>query len=78
MDMFASRLKYKVTDYMAWRPEPGAAFIEAFCFNWELYFFYAFPPFSFVPLCLTKIEYDQARRVLIVPYWTTQSWFTLL
>ena len=63
---------------MAWRPEPGAAFIEACCFNWELYFFYAFPPFSFVPLCLTKIEYDQARGVLIVPYSTTQSWFTLL
>ena len=79
MDMFASRLNYKGTDYMAWRPEPGAAFIEAFCFNWELYFFYAFSPFSFVPLCLTKINRVRpARRVLIVPYSTTQSWFTLL
>ncbi|KAK2562700.1 hypothetical protein P5673_014406 [Acropora cervicornis] len=78
MDMFASRLNYKVTDYVAWRPEPVAAFIEAFCVNWEPYFFYAFPSFSLIPRCLTKIENDQATGVLIVRYWTTQSWFTLL
>ena len=78
MDMIASRLNYKVTDYVAWRPEPVAAFIEAFCVNWEPYFFYAFPSFSLIPRCLTKIENDQATGVLIVRYWTTQSWFTLL
>ena len=78
MDMFASRLNHKVKDYVAWRPDPGAAFIDAFCVNWEPYFFYAFPPFSLIPRCLTKIENDQATGVLIVPYWTTQSWFTPL
>ena len=78
MDMFASRLNHKVKDYVAWRPDPGAAFIDAFCVNWEPYFFYAFLPFSLIPRCLTKIENDQATGVLIVPYWTTQSWFTPL
>ena len=42
MDMFALRLNYKVKDYVAWRPDPGAAFIDAFCVNWEPYFFYVF------------------------------------
>ena len=51
---------------------------DAFCVNWEPYFFYAFPPFSLIPRCLTKIENDQATGVLIVPYCTTQSWFTPL
>ena len=78
MDMFAPRLNYKVKDYVAWQPDPGAAFIDAFCVNWEPYFFYAFPPFSSIPRCLTKIGNGQATEVLIVPYWTTQSWFTPL
>ena len=41
-------------------------------------FFLCFSPFQFDSRCLTKIESDQATGVLIVPYWTTQSWFTPL
>ena len=37
MDMFASRLNYKVKDYVAWRPDPRATFIDALCVNWEPY-----------------------------------------
>ena len=77
MDMFTLRPNYKVKDYVAWRPDPGATFIDAFCVNWEPYFFYAFPSFSLIPRCLTKIENDKATGVLIIPYWT-QSWFTPL
>ena len=33
MDMFASRLNYKVKDYVAGQPDPGPAFIDAFCVN---------------------------------------------
>ena len=73
IDMFASRLKYKVKDYVAWRPDPGAKFTDAFCFNWEPYFFYAFPPFSLISQCLKKIEEDKATGVLIVPFWATQT-----
>ena len=76
--MFASRLNYKVKDYVAWRPDPGAKFTDAFCVNWEPYFFYGFPPFSLISQCLKKIEEDKATGVLIVPYWTTQAWFTIL
>ena len=58
MDMFASALNYKVKDCVTWRPVPGATFGDAFCVNWEPYLFYAFPPFSSIPRCLTKKEND--------------------
>ena len=78
IDMFASRLNYKVKDYVAWRPDPGVKLTDAFCFNWEPYFFYAFPPFSLISQCLKKIEGDKATGVLIVPFWATQTWFSVL
>ena len=30
IDMFASRLNYKVSQYVAWKPDPGAIAIDAF------------------------------------------------
>ena len=78
IDTFASRLNYKVKDYVAWRRDPEAKFTNAFCFNWEPYFFYAFPPFSLISHCLKKIEEDKATGVLIVPFWATQTWFSVL
>ena len=77
IDMFASRLNYKVDAYASWRPDPGAKFTDAFCFNWESYFFYAFPPFSLICQCLKKIE-DNSSGVMIVLYWTTQAWCSIV
>ena len=77
-DLFASRLNFKVPQYVSWRPDPGAQFINAFLMNWKPHYFYAFPPFSLVATCMQKIEQDQSTGLLIVPLWTTQPWFTLL
>ena len=57
---------------------PWAQFINALLMNWKPHYFYAFPPFSVLATCLQKIEQDQSIGILIVPMWTTQSWFTLL
>ena len=78
IDLFASRLNFKVPRYVSWRPDPGAQFINAFLMNWKPYYFYAFPPFSLLATFLQKIEQDQSTGILIVPMWTTQPWFTLL
>ena len=78
IDLFASRLNIKVLQYVSWRPDPGAQFINAFLMNWKRYYFYAFPPFSLLATCLQKIEQDQSTGILIVPMWTTQPWFTIL
>ena len=75
IDLFASRLNFKVPQYVSWRPDPGAQFINAFLMNWKPYYFY---PFSLLATCLQKIEQDQSTGILIVTMWTTQPWFTLL
>ena len=66
--LFASRLNNKLASYASGRSDPGAQFTDAFCFNWERFHFYAFPPFSVISKCLHKIWKDQATGVLIVPF----------
>ena len=78
VDLFASRLNFKVSTYASWKPDPGATYINAFYMSWKEYYFYAFPPFSVIAACLQKIEQDQATGVLVVPIWQTQPWFTTL
>ena len=78
VDLFASRLNFKVPDYVSWRSDPGAMFTNAFFMSWGPYYFYAFPPFSLITLCLQKIEEDQSSGVLLVPLWSTQPWFPVL
>ena len=78
MDLFASRLNFKVSTYVSWKPDPGAKYANAIHVSWKEYYFYAFPPFSVIPACLRKIEQDQATGVLVVPIWQTQPWFTTL
>ena len=78
IDLFASRLNYKVDCYVSWRPDPKAKFIDAFYMQWQAYLFYAFPPFSVISTCLQKITKEQATGVLVVPLWRTQPWFTVV
>lgn len=78
VDLFASRLNFKVPVYVSWRPDPGAMFTNALFMSWGPYYFYAFPPFSLITPCLQKIEEDQSSGVLLVPLWPTQPWFPVL
>ena len=78
IDLFASRLNFKVSNYVSWKPDPNAKYVNAFLMNWENYYFYAFPPFSVIATCLQKVEQDKASGVILVPLWQTQPWFTIL
>ena len=79
-DLFASRLNFQVNNYIAWKPDPYAMAVDAFTVNWgELGVCYAFPPFSIISKILRKIECDKVEEmILIVPFWTTQPWFSKL
>ena len=59
-------------------PDPHAYAVDAFTVSWQDLTFYAFPPFSLLPRVLAKIIQDKATGLLIVPKWTTQSWFPLV
>lgn len=76
-DLFASQHNKKCDRYASWHPDPEAAVIDAFTFCWGDTNFYAFPPFSMVLRTIQKIIRDQAKGILVVPYWKTQAWYPL-
>ena len=76
IDLFASRLNTQLADYVSWKPDPQAKFVDAFTVVWANMFFYAFPPFCLLPRCLQKITQEQATGILVIPLWTTQPVFT--
>ena len=75
IDLFATRLNNQLALYCSWKPDPGCAFVDALTIDWRKFNFYAFPPFSLIPRCLQKIAQDQAKGILIIPVWPTQTWF---
>jgi len=52
------------------------AIFDAFNISWKVEKFYSFPLFSFIPGCLEKVVCAQAEGVLMVPAWSTQTWYT--
>ena len=76
IDLFASRLNYKVPTYASWKPDPQSSFIDAMSVSWEGKFVYLFPPFSMLWPILSKMEEDRVpRAIIIMPNWPTQSWY---
>ena len=46
--------------------------------SWGPYYFYAFPPFSLITLCLSKDRGRPIFRSASCPLWPTQPWFPVL
>ena len=78
IDLFASSTNAKMLLYISWLPDPHVYAVDAFTVSWQDLNFYAFPPFSLLPQVLVKITQDKATGILIIPKWTTQSWFPLV
>ena len=78
IDLFASRINHQLSNYISWRPDPGAKAVDAFSINWSPTYNYCFPPFSIILKVLQKIQQDKAQAIVVVPYWTTQNWFPVL
>ena len=78
IDMFASRLNKQLEQFVSWKPHPDALYVNAFSVDWSSMYFYGFPPFSVISRCLQKVLRDSAECILIVPLWTTQTWYTEL
>jgi len=76
IDLFASRLNKQLDRYVSWKPDPDAAFVDAFALNWSNMLIYAFPPFSLLGRLVQKVRADAAEMVLVAPLWVTQNWFT--
>ena len=75
VDLFASTLNARLPKYCSGVQDPAAWRIDAFSFQWKGFRSYAFPPISLIPRILRKIREDQARVVLIAPWWPRRNWF---
>jgi len=51
---------------------------DAFLEDWSQLQGFANPPWCLIHRCLTKVEIQSARIVLITPFWKTQSWFSVV
>lgn len=79
IDLFASRLNFKLKPFVSWHFDPEAQFIDAFSVSWRNLEPYIFPPFNLIAKILAKIMSDEVQRaIIVVPLWPTQSWFPVL
>lgn len=75
IDMFASRLNNQIEEYVSWKRDPDALWVNAFSKSWTNIYFFAFPPFSQIMRCLQKTVRDTAECIIVVPLWPTQIWY---
>ena len=75
IDLFATNINTQFGKYAAFRPDPGAMYIDAFSIDWFDLKFYAFPPISVIPRVLSKVKEDSAEGIIVVPFWPTQVWY---
>ena len=68
----------QLKSYVSWRPDPDAMDADAFALNWSSFRAFCFPPFSLISRVLQTLEPCQAKCVIVVPFWTTQVWFSKL
>ena len=76
IDLFASYSNAKVACYYSWKPDPGAAHVDAFTVSWSGPLTYCFPPFSLLGRCLQQIAMDQAECIVLIPNWPTQPYYS--
>ena len=78
VDLFATRLNYKVKPFYAWKPDPEADGCDVFTKFWGGKTFYTFPPFALLPKVIQKVKCDRAVGVIIAPVWKAQPWYPVL
>ena len=79
IDLFASRLSAQLPRYMSWRPDPGSIATDALSQPWMEIRGFAFPPFSLIGRCLSKVKREKVSElILVAPVWPTQPWFAVL
>ena len=75
-DMFASYKHHQLPRYYSRIKDPQAVGIDSFRFDWNMEPTpYINPPWSLIPKVLRKLQHDQVRAMMVVPYWPNSSWY---
>ena len=77
MDLFASRLNFKVPIFCSFKPDPMASVVDAFTIPWTDGLYYGFPPFCLIGRVLQKVVQDGSSLILVVPNWPTKAWYPM-
>jgi hypothetical protein len=77
MDLFASRLNFKVSVFCSFKPDPVASIVDAFTIPWTSGLYYGFPPFCLIGRVLQNVVQDGTSIILIVPNWPTKAWYPM-
>ncbi len=76
IDLFATRLNFRMKPYGAWHPDPEAIHIDSMMYEWGGgQILYAFPPFRIIHLVLQKWLQEESEGILVVPVLPIQAWF---
>ena len=75
IDLFATNINTQFGKYAAFRPYPGAMYIDAFSIDWSDLKFYGFPHISVTPRVLSTVKQDSAEGIVVVPFCPTQVWY---
>lgn len=78
IDLFSSKKNRQVSQFCSLNPADRPWAVDAFSVPWKWKLAYAFPPISLIPRVLKKIREDQARIILVAPFWPKRAWFSLL
>lgn len=81
VDLFATRLNFKLPSYVAWQRDPGAVAIDALYHDWNQYaYVYLYPCFSLIPRVIRKFQLsgNGLEGLFIIPFWPGQIWWPVI
>ena len=76
IDLFSTRLNYRIPTFISPFQDPMALVVDAFLFNWDHLHLYAFPPFAVIRRVLNKLLDSRGTTLLLIaPFWPQKEWF---
>ncbi|XP_077149337.1 uncharacterized protein LOC143811475 [Ranitomeya variabilis] len=78
IDLFATRGNRQVERFASLNSMDHPDMLDSLHHPWNFKLAYAFPPMSLIPLVIRKIRREQARIILIAPFWPKRPWFSCL
>ena len=76
VDLFATRLNYRLASFISPFPDPMAIATDAFLFPWGHKELYAFPPFHVIRRVINKLRSSEGVKLtLVTPFWPQREWF---
>ena len=78
IDLFADGENAKCAMFIAQRPLPGAAAVDALAVVWPAGIVYACPPWALLGRLLRRLQGDTVEAIVVVPVWPQQAWWPIL